>query len=142
MNINNDIKEIFKEIGIKYTKNRENIYSFLLRENRPIDAKYLFFKLNEEQGNIDLSTIYRSLEVFVTKGLITKFYSNLEQKNIYEIKQKGHKHYLICTKCKKIKPIDYCPLKEYEQYLSEDTNYVITSHNLVIYGICPRCQNN
>jgi len=51
-----------------------------------------------------------------------------------------HRHYLICLGCKKIMPIDHCPLGDYEKSLAKKTNYLISGHRLDIYGYCPECK--
>jgi Fur family ferric uptake transcriptional regulator len=60
----------------------------------------------------------------------------------YELTGDGHRHHLICTNCRKMIPIDTCPLKSLEKDVGEKTNFDITGHRLEIYGVCPECKKD
>jgi Fur family ferric uptake transcriptional regulator len=53
--------------------------------------------------------------------------------------QGDHHHHLICLKCGKIIPLE-CPLKDYEEQISDQTKYNIFEHRLKLYGLCPDCK--
>lgn len=132
-------KEIFKKNDIKATKQRELVFQLLTDSDVPLAAEEIYVKLMEKEKNMSLSTIYRILDVFVSKGLVQK--SNItNNKAIYEVMGMGHKHHIICISCGKIIALDHCPIQEYEKALERETEFDITSHKLVFFGYCAECR--
>lgn len=140
MNRNDENDESLKLCGLKKTKHREAILSILRESTQPISAEDIFLSLKRSNISINLSTVYRILEVLSEKNLITKLSIGGDNKNLYEYNQMVHRHYLVCMECKRIKVIDDCPLKGYEKALADKTDYMISGHKLDIYGICPECR--
>ena len=46
---------------------------------------------------------------------------------------------MICVKCKKMIPIDDCPVKELEKIIADKTGFNITGHKFELYGECENC---
>jgi Fur family ferric uptake transcriptional regulator len=112
----------------------------LEQSNQPIAAEDLFLELKKGDISANLSTVYRTLEILVENSLATKLIISSDNRALFEINRMVHRHYLICLGCKKIIPIDYCPLEDYEKSLAKETNYEIAGHKLDIYGYCPVCR--
>ncbi len=135
----NQYKEIFRKNNIKATKQREVVLDILMNASVPLTADEIYVKQMEGESNISLSTIYRILDVFVSKCLVQK--SNIsDNKAIFEVIGMGHKHHLICLACGKIIALDHCPMGEYEKSLEKETQFEITSHKLAFFGYCPMCK--
>ncbi|MDI6619461.1 MAG: transcriptional repressor [Clostridiales bacterium] len=140
MSVDGRYKELFENMGIKNTKQREIIFDVLSKSDVPITADELFIKLKDMDTSINLSTIYRNLDMMCDKGIITKTIFMNDDKARFEIKNTQHKHRLICIKCKRMVPIDDCPIEEFEKMLCKKTSFDITGHKLEIYGYCPKCK--
>jgi len=137
---NNNYREIFIKNNIKTTKQREAVFDILMNSNVPLSVKEIFIKLVKKENNMSLSTIYRILDVFVSKGLVVKSNISKDNKAVYEVKGMEHKHHLVCACCGKILVLDNCPLEGYEKSLEKKTMFDITSHKLEFFGICPECK--
>ena len=135
-----DIVNDLKRNGLKNTKCRAAILDILEQNDQPVAAESLFHELSGKNITVNLSTIYRTLETLTSKNLIAKLNILGEDKAFYEYNRMGHRHYLICLGCKKILAIERCPIKDYEEALKKETNYVISGHKLDIYGYCPECR--
>jgi len=112
----------------------------LYEENQPLSAEDIYIKLKEKTVDINLSTVYRNLEVLVNNGLATKLTFPGDSKALYEYNRLGHRHYIVCIECKKILAIEHCPLQEYETSLEKETGFKINAHKLVMFGCCPECK--
>ncbi len=110
-------------------------------ETHAISAEEIHTRLTEQNNSISLSTIYRILDVFVSKSLILKTNMYNDKKAFYEINRLQHKHYLICINCNHSLEISCCPLESIEKALANETKYKIMGHKLDIYGYCPQCQD-
>ena len=121
--------QIFKDKNIKETKPRLKIYNLIL-ENDDISLKEIINECIE----IDKSTIYRVIELFLNKEIILKKLNN-NNEIVYELNNYD-KHYIKCIKCHKKIIIDLCPLKNIDTM-----GFKIVKHSIIIDGICNNCLN-
>ncbi len=128
-----------KSAGLKNTKHRCSLLEIIFNESQPLSAEEIFCRIKEKTAEINLSTVYRNLEVLVSKGLVTKLTFPGDSKSLYEYNKMGHRHYIVCISCKKIMTIEHCPLQEYELSLEKETGFKINAHTLVLFGYCPQC---
>lgn len=131
---------ILKDSGLKNTKHRLSILEVLYQESQPVSVDKIYFKIKENSIDINLSTVYRNLEMFVNKGIATKLTFLGDSRALYEYNKMDHKHYLVCLECKKILTIEHCPIHDYERSLEEETGFKISAHKLVMFGYCPECE--
>lgn len=131
---------ILKREGLKNTKHRNAILEVIENSNQPINAEQIFFELKGNDISINLSSVYRILESLVSKNLLIKSNMTGSNKALYELNRCEHTHYLICSNCKKMFPVDGCPLEEYERQIEAKTGFQITGHKLEINGICKDCK--
>lgn len=137
-----DMEALLKESGLKSTKQRVAILEILKKKELPAAAEDVFIELKKMNVPANLSTVYRTLETMSEHGLIKKFGLMGEGKAYYELFRVVHRHFLVCIGCKKMLPIQGCPLSGYERELEEKTAYRISGHRLDIYGYCPECIKN
>lgn len=135
-----DNRELLNDRGIKYTNQRNITFNILRQVDLPITAEQAFMRVKEVDSSISLSTVYRILDMFVSKGLVLKSNISDDNKAMFELNKMEHKHHLICVKCKKMTVVDNCPLEVYEKALEQKTRYQITAHKLEMFGFCPLCQ--
>lgn len=136
------VDDAIKLTGLKNTESRAAILEILKQSTQPMTAEQIFLALKEKNVTSNLSTVYRTLDAFADNNLATKLRVTGESRTLYELNRMVHRHYLICLGCKKIMPIDSCPLKDYETSLAKETNFLISGHRLDIYGYCPECKAN
>ena len=134
--------EQIKQSGLKLTKQRCAILEILMDCGNPLAAEQIFTLLAMKGFDINLSTVYRSLEAMAEKDLIIKLSITGDNRILFEYNTKKHRHYLVCLCCKKIIAIEHCPLEDYEEKLARLTDYQIAGHRLDVYGYCPECRKN
>ena len=122
------IEEYFKEKNIKLTKQRKLIFD-IIDEYDEVTFKDIKNKCNNEMNN---STIYRIIELFLDNNIIVK---TLNDEIYYSINKNEHKHYIYCVKCHKKTLINICPIDSIK-----NTGYKVLSHQIQINGICNDCQ--
>ncbi len=128
---------ILKNKGIKTTVQREMVFNIVKDSKIPITIKDIYDKC-KSMKKIDLSTIYRILELYIEKNIFQK---NPDSKGIiyYEYKTSSHKHFIECIKCNEKTIINYCPIKEISHKVLENTGYIISEHNIQLRGTCKKC---
>lgn len=137
-----DNKKIFLQYNVKNTRQRNAVFDVLNGVERPMTAEQIFMKVKEVDASLSLSTVYRILDVFIDKKLVIKTSLTEENKALYERNRMDHKHYLVCTDCKKVVPMAECPLHSLEEKLRDNTGFEITGHKLELYGRCLDCKQS
>ena len=140
MNNKPNFCDMLKLKGLKVTKHRNSVLEIIESSNQPISAEDIYILLKQKNISINLSSIYRILDTLVANSLINKFIFEENNKTCYEINTMDHKHYLICSNCKRMLPISGCPLESYEAELEKSLGFTITNHRLEIYGYCKECK--
>lgn len=132
------MNSVFKDKNLKQTKNRELILKIIHSSKLPISAEDIY-KLCVKNLNVNLSTIYRTLNTLEKNKILIK---QMRQDGVayYQENTHNHKHLLICKICDKQIPLDNCPLEDMLKNVAKSTNFEITSHSIELYGICENCQ--
>ena len=138
----------FKVHGYSITVPRKAIMDVLHKTEKHLSAEDIHLEVHKLYPQIGLTTVYRTLELFVEMGLIFKFDFG-DRRARYELIEdpKGdHHHHLICTRCKRV--INYSEfmdeelefLRRAEKGLSEKYKFDIRNHIIQFYGICDKCE--
>jgi Fur family ferric uptake transcriptional regulator len=134
-----DFNSFFTENHIKKTLGRVKILEILVEQKEAIDAEKIFEICSEKNLKIDLSTIYRTLELYFNRGIVEK-YDFGDGKYSYMLKKAKHKHVLECSLCHKEIEID-CPMQQLEESIRSKTGFILFEHEIdpKIKGICEEC---
>ena len=95
-------------------------------------------------------TVYRSLEILVSLGILQKieFGKEFDKRNkgsySYELNpvdpnQHFH-HHLICTECKEITEFEEDMLEHLEEDIFKKTGFKVENHQAKFFGICGKCR--
>lgn len=133
----NNLLQNFKKTGRKLTTPRKIILQ-TLSSSTPLSAQEVFLRLAQKGHKTDLVTIYRSLELFLTLGMVNKiqFENNLSR---YELALENHHHHLICLRCNKIEDaqVDEASLLN---IIKKNSSFKVLRHSLEFFGECNKCQ--
>ena len=121
------------------SKNMDSIIEVLEVAASPISAEEIFQSVKKNNETLALSTVYRIIEKLLQAKVIHEIIKDGDTA-LYELIEDEHRHYMICTECKKLIPIDMCPFIELEHQLEKNTGFKITGHKFEIYGKCPECR--
>ena len=124
--------------GLKRTKARLSVLAVLERESGPLSAMDIAAKIEGEDGDVWLSTVYRVLEQFVNCSIVNRLTVMQSDTAVYELNRFSHKHYAVCVSCRKIVPMANCPMDAFTPKVL-DEGFKIAGHNLEVYGYCGAC---
>lgn len=129
--------------GIKWTKQRKDVYHVLVEERQPLSAVQIYNRIVQKEKNTGyaVSTIYRILSAFEEKGLVTKTNWMGDGTVVYEWNRGGHTHYAVCLGCHKRVALPSCPF-EHMHLDTEAGEFKVTGHKLELFGYCKECQNS
>jgi len=132
-------KDLLKEKKLKITTARIETLNILSQSENTLCAEDIYHICLKNSIDINLSTIYRTLDLFCEKEIIEKIISN-DKVFSYKLKSLTHRHYLKCDICHREVEIQ-CPMLQIAETVEHATGFTLTEHNLKLKGICPECKN-
>jgi len=135
-----DLAERLRRNARKLTGPRRAILETLRNEGHPMSIKEIFETLSK--GNCDLVTVYRSMHMLETMGVVKRFDfgDGLARFELLGEGDDGHHHHLVCTNCSEVIEIEECFTVELEQKIAARSGFKEVTHKLEFFGICPECQ--
>jgi len=136
-------KELFKTIirdkKLRLSHPRLLIHQELSNAVSPLSPQELFQSLVKRKRRIGLTSIYRSLDLFESLGIIFKITngSNVKYK-LCELQD--HHHHIVCKTCGHVVEFEFCDISNWSEKVRESTGYEVTDHQLNFYGLCKDCQ--
>lgn len=131
--------EALKEKGIKITKARIIIYEILTKNESSVTVDFLYDECRRLGLSLNISTVYRTLEIFEEKKIVERFYLG-EGRYSFAIKKNHHVHKLECSLCHKEIEVA-CPMQHIGELLKTQTGFTLTEHKLDLKGICEECKH-
>lgn len=132
------MNKLLQQNNLKSTKARELVLQALQHAKLPISAEDIYQK-TYKKDNINLSTIYRTLNTLFDHNLLIKQVRQ-DGKAYFQLNRADHKHLIVCESCGEELTLDNCPLEDMIAHIAKQTGYTITNHNIELYGICKKCQ--
>lgn len=131
-----------KKAGLKITLPRLKILQILENNStHHLSAEEVYRILVEAGEDIGLATVYRVLTQFEEAGLVIRHHF-AEGYSVFELDHGAHHDHLVCVKCGAVEEFIDTIIEERQQVVAKKAGYVITDHQLNIYGICVGCQKN
>ena len=129
----------FRENGIRVTAGRISILNIIEGSEKGLSAENIYDECKKKNNNLNLSTVYRTLELLEEKDVIKKI--SIDGPSLYILKREKHKHILECDVCHKCVEIP-CPMEEIEEAIKAKVGFSSTQHKLELNGICDQCKKN
>ena len=131
-------RRVLQNAQLKVTTARQAVLEFFAGNDKPADALELFDYLKERGIEADKATVYRILDTFYDKSIITRMEFG-EGKFRYELAGSDH-HHLICERCGSIEDVSDCNIEVLEKEIAKKKGFIVKRHSLEFYGVCSKCQ--
>ncbi len=139
MNQPGDIVSKLTEQGYRLTPQRIMILSAIENSHDHISAEEIYAQVTAKYPNVNISTVYRTLELLKLLGLVTE--TNLGGGRVrYHPVEKGHHHHLVCRECGAIIDLDESVLSSVKDILLREYGFVADLRHLAIFGRCVNCK--
>ena len=133
------IKRLFKDKKLRLSHPRLLIYQELSNSQSPLSPQELYQCLLKKQRKIGLTSIYRSLDLFESLGIVFKIINGSSVKyRVCEIED--HHHHIVCKGCGNVVELDFCDISDWSKKVTESTGYQVIDHQLNFYGFCKTCK--
>jgi len=131
--------ETLREQGYRLTPQRLMILSAIHGSDHHISAEEIYAQVCARYPNVNISTVYRTLELLKELALVTE--TDLGGgKFRYHSVEKGHHHHLICRKCGRIFELDEAVLNPIEGTILRKYGFKADLSHLAVFGSCVQCQ--
>lgn len=139
MNQSGDIIGKLGELGYRLTPQRMMILSAIENSDDHISAEEIYAQVLAKYPHVNISTVYRTLELLKQLGLVTE--TDLGGGRVrYHPADKGHHHHLVCQKCGAIIDIDESTLARLQDVLLARYNFSASLRHVAIFGLCANCR--
>jgi Fur family ferric uptake transcriptional regulator len=129
----------FKDKKLRLSHPRLLIYQVLSDTKTPLSPQELYQILLKKQKRIGLTSIYRSLDLFESMGMVFKIINGSSVKYKFcEIED--HHHHIICKACGNVVELNFCDISDWSKKVTESTGYQVIDHQLNFYGFCKACK--
>ena len=114
------------------------ILSAIKNSNDHTSAEEIYTQVAAKYPHINISTVYRTLELLKKLGLVTE--TNLGEGRVrYHPADKGHHHHLVCQECGTIIDLDESVLSSLKSALLREYKFSADLRHLAIFGRCVKC---
>lgn len=126
-------------LGYRMTPQRLMILNAIEEAEDHISAEEIYEKVCTRYPQMNISTVYRTLELVSELGLVTE--TDLGDGRVrYHCMGKGHHHHLVCQKCGQVIDVEESILDPLWAELQKKYNFQVNMKHLAFFGICPKCQ--
>ncbi len=133
-------KSLFKDKRLRLSHPRFLIYQELSNAKTPLSLKELYQSLLRKQKKIGLTSIYRSLDLFESQGMVFKIINGSSVK--YKLCElEDHHHHIICKACGNVVELNFCDISDWSKKVTESTGYQVVDHQLNFFGFCKACKH-
>lgn len=126
------------DMSIRNTRQRDVIAQVFQAARAPLTVVEVLERAQEALPSLGIATVYRTVKLLCENNTIHPVL--LDGDTLYELTGKGHHHHFTCLKCKEISTFFECPVNLPKGTVYGD-GYIIEGHELVLYGTCPKCQD-
>ena len=127
------------EQGYRLTPQRMMILSAIETSDDHISAEEIYSQVLAKYPHVNISTVYRTLELLKQLGLVTE--TDLGGGRVrYHPADKGHHHHLVCQECGATIDLDESVLSSLKSVLLREYEFSADLKHLGIFGRCVNCR--
>ena len=135
-----ELKEILKNQGFRYTKQRQEIWDELVVTKSYRDVEEIYIALRGKGSLVSKASVYSTVELLLRYNLISKLQIGDGRARFEYRESTAHSDHLICTRCQKIIEFHGDEIEILQKNSADINNFKLTHHTHQLFGICKACQ--
>ncbi len=134
-------REVLKDHGMRYSRPREVILTYLLEKDRHVSAESLYLDLKKRGEELSLSTVYLNLSALAGAGLVREFRGATGQA-LYDSNVTPHYH-VVCGETGEVRDVpapmvNGVPLGRFlKEYVERETGWTVDEPRFSLTGKPP-----
>ena len=133
-----DIAFRLSQQGYRMTPQRLMIIEAIEGASGHVSAEEIYQDIRRRYPGLNLSTVYRTLELLKETGLVTETDMGDGRVRFHSMGHEHH-HHLVCSKCGKVIDLDEETLSPLTSVLSDKYGFHADLKHLAIFGRCKGC---
>jgi Fur family ferric uptake transcriptional regulator len=135
-----DWRERLRGSGYRLTPQRELVLGAVEKLGHATPEEVLAC-VRESSSAVNLSTVYRNLEVLEELGLVRHAHLSDRVATYHSATEHEHFH-LVCRKCQRVASVDPEVAGSFAARLREEYGFEPDLGHLVVFGTCVRCESD
>jgi Fur family ferric uptake transcriptional regulator len=138
MATSHELQTTLKAHGLRMTPQRQLILDAIASMRGHISADVVHQQVAERFPNVNISTVYRTLELLQNLGLVTHthFDDGITQ---YHLAEQGAHQHLVCRQCASEVELNLSILQPLAEQLRRDFGFEPDLAHFAIVGVCRNC---
>jgi Fur family transcriptional regulator, ferric uptake regulator len=132
--------EALRARGLRLTPQREMVLHVLHHATEHATAEELYARVSVLSAAVDLSTVYRTLELLEQMGMVASFDAADGERRFELLTLQRAHHHLRCRACGREVPVSAEELQPLLDQLAESHGFRAQIDHWVIPGLCLECQ--
>jgi Fur family ferric uptake transcriptional regulator len=128
------IEALCAEKGLRMTTQRSIIARVLSAATDHPDVEEVYRRAHEVDARISLSTVYRTVRLFETKGIINRHDFGDSGRARYERVRSEHHDHLIDTETGQVIEFKNEDIERLQERVARELGYELVGHRLELYG--------
>lgn len=136
-------RTLIKSLGLNNSAQREYVLQILFECSSHLSAEQIQMKVRDIHNvSIGIATVYRIVSLLEDLKIISSISIVGSDSKVYELNLVLHHDHIICIDCKKIVEFENNKIEKLQESVAKDNNFILQTHNMILYGICQECQEN
>ncbi|OGO66621.1 MAG: hypothetical protein A2030_12000 [Chloroflexi bacterium RBG_19FT_COMBO_50_10] len=131
--------EALRSQGFRITPQREMIIEAIAHSGEHISAEQVFAQIQKRTHSVNITTVYRTLELLVQQGLASRIDLG-KDRVIYATHQHGPHIHLVCRQCGQVIDADPNLLLTLNDQLNSGYQFAADLQHISVLGLCSDCQ--
>ena len=132
--------EALDRAGYHSTAPRRAVAEMVAARDGRFTAEDLLVEARRARRGVGRATIFRSLEIFETLGLVEQVHLP-NGEHAYVACERPHHHHVVCQQCGRSQEVGDLGITPIARELVEQrTGYLVDSHRIEFFGLCPECR--
>jgi len=124
------------ELGYRLTPQRTLVWDVLRRDRSHMSAEEVCAHVQEQFPHVNISTVYRTLELLVRLGLVRETHLG-PTRRFFEVEEEVPHHHFVCEQCGRVTHVHDEDLGTLPAVLREDHGFC--PRRLTVFGVCGEC---
>ncbi|RMD57882.1 transcriptional repressor [Candidatus Parcubacteria bacterium] len=133
-----DLTQELRQAGLRMTPQRLMVMDAVFHHEGHITAEDIHAKVQARYPYVDLSTVYRTLQVLKEQGLVVELQVP-DGPTQYEGTQKDSHHHAICRRCGTMLDVQPDALEPIREQLLAQHGFRAEFSHMAILGLCKTC---
>ncbi|MCS7251217.1 MAG: Fur family transcriptional regulator [Anaerolineae bacterium] len=133
-------RHLLRECGYRATPQRLMVLDVIRSTDKHLTAEEIHSALQERYPGVDLSTVYRSLRLFVRLGLVEEHKLG-GGRRVYEWRTHPDHGHVLCERCGRLEHLEAALLDPIRHTLERAHRYQVRRVTATVFGLCLNCQD-